>query len=130
MKGLRGVHHVAVICSDYEASKRFYRDVLGAAVVSEAYRADRDSHKLNLRLPDGCEIELFSFPESPPRASYPEARGLRHLALRVDDLAEAVAHLERNGVATEPVRRDELTECRFCFFRDPDGLPIELYEQP
>ena len=122
-------HHVAVICSDYERSKRFYTHVLGLEVIAEAYRAARDSYKLDLRLPDGTQIELFSFPNPPPRPSYPEACGLRHLAFEVADVAAAVAHLEAHGVAVEPVRVDEYTGKRFTFFADPDGLPLEVYER-
>src|SRR6476619_1320649 len=88
-----GTHHVAVICSDYGRSKRFYTGVLGLAVVSEVYRAERDSYKLDLRLPDGTQIELFSFPNPPKRPSYPEACGLRHLAFEVEDIGVAVNHL-------------------------------------
>lgn len=84
-----GTHHVAVICSNYGRSRRFYTEVLGLAVVAEAYRADRDSHKLDLRLPDGTQVELFSFPDPPPRPSYPEACGLRHLAFEVEDVGAA-----------------------------------------
>jgi glyoxylase I family protein len=121
-------HHVAVICSDYGRSRRFYVEVLGLAVAAETYRAERDSYKLDLRLPDGVQIELFSFPSPPPRPSYPEACGLRHLAFAVADLAAAVTHLETHGVVVEPVRVDGLTGKRFTFFADPDGLPLELYE--
>lgn len=124
-----GTHHVAVICSDYERSKHFYVEVLGLEVVAEVYREARRSHKLDLKLPDGTQIELFSFPDPPPRPSYPEACGLRHLAFAVADVAVAVAHLEAHGVAVEPVRVDEYTGQRFTFFADPDGLPLELYEQ-
>jgi glyoxylase I family protein len=124
-----GVHHVAVICSDYGRSKRFYTEVLGLEVVSEVYREARRSHKLDLRLPDGTQVELFSFPDPPPRVNRPEACGLRHLAFAVADLAAAVAHLEAHGVAVEPVRVDEYTGKRFTFFADPDGLPLELYER-
>lgn len=124
-----GTHHVAVICSDYERSKRFYTEVLGLEVVAEAYREARRSYKLDLRLPDGTQIELFSFPGAPPRPSYPEACGLRHLAFAVRDLGAAVAHLRERGVAVEAVRVDEYTGKRFTFFADPDGLPLELYEQ-
>ncbi|WP_439620544.1 SMU1112c/YaeR family gloxylase I-like metalloprotein [Gemmata sp.] len=123
-----GTHHVAVICSDYERSKRFYTGVLGLEVVSEVHRAARDSYKLDLRLPDGTQVELFSFPGPPRRPSYPEACGLRHLAFRVPDVAAAAADLEGQGVAVEPVRVDEYTGKRFTFFADPDGLPLELYE--
>lgn len=126
---IEGLHHVAIIASDYTRSKRFYADVLGLRVVAEHYRAGRDSWKLDLALPDGTQVELFSFPSPPPRASRPEACGLRHLALRVADLDVAVAHLYRHGVECEPVRVDEYTGRRFTFFADPDDLPLELYEQ-
>jgi glyoxylase I family protein len=124
---LRGIHHVAIIASDYAASKRFYTEVLGLPVVAETFRAARDSWKLDLRLGD-AQIELFTFPGAPPRATRPEAQGLRHLAFAVDDLDAAVARLTGDGVACEPVRTDELTGRRFTFFQDPDGLPLELYE--
>ena len=127
---LSRLHHVAVICSDYAVSKRFYTEILGLAALRETYRESRRSHKLDLELPDGTQIELFSFPDPPPRPSYPEARGLRHLAFAVDDLDEALRHLRARGVIVEPVRVDELTGARFTFFADPDGLPIELYENP
>lgn len=122
-------HHVAVICSDYAVSRRFYTEVLGLEIVAEAYRAARDSHKLDLRLPDGTQIELFSFPNPPKRTSRPEACGLRHLAFEVADMDAAVAELESKGVVVEPVRIDEHTGRRFTFFADPDGLPLELYER-
>ncbi len=125
---ISGIHHVAIICSDYGRSKRFYTEVLGLRVVAETYREARQSYKLDLALADGAQIELFSFPGSPPRASYPEACGLRHLALKVADIAGWVAELEQRGVVVEAVRVDELTQKRFTFFADPDGLPIELYE--
>ncbi len=124
-----GTHHVAIICSDYGRSKRFYVEVLGLEVIAEVYREARRSHKLDLRLPDGTQVELFSFPDPPPRPSYPEACGLRHLAFAVADLDATVAHLEKHGVAVEPVRVDEYTGKRFTFFADPDGLPLELYER-
>ncbi|WP_193210865.1 SMU1112c/YaeR family gloxylase I-like metalloprotein [Luteolibacter marinus] len=123
-----GIHHVAVIASDYERSKAFYTGVLGLQVVAETYREERDSWKLDLALPDGTQLELFSFPGAPPRASYPEACGLRHLAFAVADLDEAVGFLTGRGVAVEPVRVDERTGKRFTFLADPDGLPLELYE--
>lgn len=125
---LAGIHHVAIIASDYARSKRFYVDVLGLEVVAEAYREARDSWKLDLRLADGTQLELFSFPAPPPRVSRPEACGLRHLAFRVADLDAALAHLRAHGVDAEPVRVDEYTGRRFSFFADPDGLPLELYE--
>jgi glyoxylase I family protein len=122
-------HHVAVICSDYERSKDFYVRILGLEIVAEVYRAERDSWKLDLRLPDGVQIELFSFPNPPKRPSYPEACGLRHLAIEVEDINAAVAELAGHGVEVEPVRVDPHTGKRFTFFSDPDGLPLELYER-
>lgn len=124
-----GLHHVAVICSDYPVSKRFYTEVLGLRIVSEIYRAERDSWKLDLEIPGGTQIELFSFPGAPPRPSYPEALGLRHLAFQVRDLDQDVAALITRGATVEDIRVDELTGKRFTFFADPDGLPIELYEE-
>ncbi len=124
-----GTHHAAVICSDYGLSKAFYVEVLGLEVIAEVYREARRSYKLDLRLADGTQVELFSFPNPPPRPSYPEACGLRHLAFAVTDLDAAVAHLTAHGVAVEPVRVDEYTGKRFTFFADPDGLPLELYER-
>nr|WP_298120932.1 VOC family protein [uncultured Pseudoxanthomonas sp.] len=125
---IEGLHHVAIIASDYARSKHFYTGVLGLRVVAEHYRAERDSWKLDLALPDGAQVELFSFPSPPPRVSRPEACGLRHLALRVVDIDAAIAHLQAHGVTTEPVRVDEYTGRRFTFFADPDDLPLELYE--
>ncbi len=122
-------HHVAIIASDYPKSKDFYVRILGLEIVAEVYRAERDSWKLDLRLPDGVQIELFSFPNPPKRPSYPEACGLRHLAFKVADIHEAVAELAGHGVVTEPVRVDPHTGKRFTFFADPDGLPLELYER-
>lgn len=121
-------HHVAVICSDYGRSKHFYTRILGLEVVAEVYRAERDSWKLDLRLPDGVQVELFSFSAPPQRPSYPEACGLRHLAFEVADIDRAVADLAGHGVAAEPARVDPHTGKRFTFFSDPDGLPLELYE--
>ena len=125
---LKRIHHAAIICGDYARSKRFYTEVLGLAVIAENYRAERRSYKLDLGLPDGSQIELFSFPDAPERPSYPEARGLRHLAFAVDDVDACKARLEAQGVAVEPVRIDEHTGRRFTFFADPDSLPLELYE--
>jgi len=125
---LSGLHHVAVICSDYARSKRFYTEVLGLAIVAETYRASRQSYKLDLAVPGGSQIELFSFPQAPARLSYPEACGLRHLAFAVTSVEHWVARIESHGVKVEPVRVDDLTGQRFTFFADPDGLPLELYE--
>ncbi len=128
MSFCQGIHHIAIICSDYDRSKQFYTQVLGLEVLCETYRAERQSYKLDLALPDGTQIELFSFPDPPPRPSRPEAQGLRHLALVVDDLDGAVQQLHAAQVTTEAIRLDELTGKRFVFFQDPDQLPIELYE--
>ena len=125
---LTRIHHVALICSDYRRSKDFYTRILGLPVLAEHYRAARQSYKLDLALPDGSQLELFSFPEPPPRPSRPEACGLRHLAFAVADMDAAVAHLQGLGVELEPVRVDEYTQKRYTFFKDPDGLPLELYE--
>ncbi|MCZ8520175.1 MULTISPECIES: SMU1112c/YaeR family gloxylase I-like metalloprotein [Paenibacillus] len=128
MLQINQIHHAAIICSDYEASKRFYTEILGLPVILETYRAERRSYKLDLQI-GSAQIELFSFPDAPERLSYPEARGLRHLAFEVDDLDAAAGELVRHGVEVEPVRTDETTGKRFTFFADPDGLPLELYEK-
>lgn len=125
---IAGIHHVAIIASDYARSKRFYVEVLGLEIVAEAYREARDSWKLDLRVDAHMQIELFSFPDPPARVSRPEACGLRHLAFRVVDLDASVKHLAGHGVECEPIRVDEYTGRRFTFFADPDGLPLELYE--
>ena len=125
---LLGIHHVAIICSDYQRSRRFYVELLGCRVIAEHLRTERQSCKLDLALPDGAQLELFSFPDPPPRPTRPEARGLRHLAFAVEDVTAWKAHLESAGVEVEEVRVDEYTRRRFVFFADPDGLPLELYE--
>ena len=125
---LRRVHHIAIICSDYQRSLRFYTETLGLRLIAEHYRAERRSYKTDLALPDGSQIELFSFPQPLARPTRPEACGLRHLAFAVDDVARCKAELEAHGVAVEEVRVDEYTGRRFVFFADPDGLPLELYQ--
>jgi glyoxylase I family protein len=125
---LKGLHHVAIISSDYLVSKKFYTEILGLKVIRETFRESRNSWKLDLAIGDHTQIELFSFPEPPLRVSRPEACGLRHLAFRVDSVDDARARLNSQGVATEPIRVDELTGKRFTFFSDPDNLPLELYE--
>lgn len=124
---LAGIHHVAVICSDYARSRRFYAEVLALPVIREVYREERRSWKCDLDA-GNAQIELFSFPDPPPRPSRPEAQGLRHLAFVVDDLDGAVRRLAGLGVDCEEVRVDPYTDRRFTFFADPDGLPLELYE--
>lgn len=128
MSFLKAVHHVAVICSDYSRSKKFYTEILGLKILAENFRASRDSYKLDLAIDDHYVIELFSFPEPPKRVSQPEACGLRHLAFSVQDIEVAIAHLTKHNVRTEPIRVDEFTGKRFTFFSDPDNLPLELYE--
>lgn len=123
-----GFHHAALIVGNYEASKAFYCDILGLEILGEHYRAERESWKLDLALDGGGQLELFSFPNPPDRPSRPEARGLRHLAFRVADLDRVIAELEEHEIAVEPIRIDEFTGFRFTFFKDPDGLPLELYE--
>ncbi|MFC0213123.1 VOC family protein [Paenibacillus chartarius] len=125
---LNNIHHVAIICSDYEVSKHFYTKILGLRVIREVYREERESYKLDLEI-GGSQIELFSFPDRPERPSYPEARGLRHLAFEVDDVEQTVLHLQQFHVTCEPIRVDEWTGKRYTFFQDPDRLPIELYEK-
>ncbi|MFZ7282975.1 VOC family protein [Avibacterium avium] len=123
-----GFHHIAIIVSDYAKSKHFYTQILGAEVIQETYRSERKSYKLDLRLPDGSQIELFSFPNPPARATRPEACGLRHLAFKVKNINQVVAYLADHNIYCEPIRVDELTGKQFTFFQDPDGLPLELYE--
>lgn len=126
---LNKIHHVAVICSDYEKSKDFYVRVLGLTPINEVYREERDSYKLDLAVNDQYQIELFSFPAPAERPSYPEAAGLRHIAFEVDDIEEAVQYMSNHHVNVEDVRVDPITNKKFTFFADPDGLPIELYER-
>lgn len=126
----KAFHHVAIIASDYKRSKRFYTEILGFSILAETHREERDSYKLDLMGPSGMQIELFSFPNPPKRVDRPEACGLRHLAFRVDDIVTAIKALELNGVTVEPIRVDELTDTRYTFFQDPDGLPLELCEAP
>ncbi|MGV4461416.1 SMU1112c/YaeR family gloxylase I-like metalloprotein [Ornithobacterium rhinotracheale] len=125
---LTGVHHIAIICSDYQKSKKFYTEVLGLKILRENYRKERDSYKLDLGLNENYIIELFSFPSPPPRPSRPEAVGLRHLAFITPNIEEEIERLQKLGITTEPIRIDEFTGKKFTFFEDPDHLPIELYE--
>lgn len=126
---LKCIHHVAIICSDYEISKHFYTTILGMEIIAENYREKKKSYKLDLKLPNGGQIELFSFPQSPDRPSFPEALGLRHLAFAVDSVELIADYLTSKNIVVEPIRIDEYTNKKFTFFNDPDGLPLELYEQ-
>ncbi|WP_224998961.1 VOC family protein [Cesiribacter sp. SM1] len=126
---LNRVHHIAIICSDYEKSKAFYLDVLGFEILKETYREERNSYKLDLTLHGSYVLELFSFPDPPHRVSRPEATGLRHLAFEVDDVEQTTEILKKMDIEAEPVRVDEITGKKFTFISDPDNLPIEFYEQ-
>lgn len=128
MLNITSVHHIAIICADYPASKKFYTDLLGFKILSETYRKERDSFKLDLKVGD-VQIELFSFPDAPPRLSRPEAQGLRHLAFTTDDIDKSVEILRSHNIDVEAIRIDEITGKRFTFFADPDNLPLELYEK-
>lgn len=126
---IAGIHHVALICSDYERSKQFYVEILGFSMIHEVFRAERNSYKLDLQVANGDRLELFSFPDPPQRVTSPEACGLRHLAFEVEDIEASVAYLKSRGVDVEAIRLDEITGKRFAFFRDPDNLPLEIYEK-
>jgi glyoxylase I family protein len=126
---LMGIHHIAIICSDYEKSKDFYVRILGLKPIREVFREERKSYKLDLEVNGHYQIELFSFPDPPERPGYPEAAGLRHLAFAVADIEAAVEYLTSQGIKVEPIRIDPYTDKKFTFFADPDGLPLELYEK-
>lgn len=128
MHHFKAIHHIAIICSDYQRSKTFYTQTLGFKIINEVYRAERDSYKLDLAVSEHSQIELFSFPHPPKRVSQPEACGLRHLAFSVDDVQAVVDELSEKQVICEPIRIDDITGKTFTFFQDPDGLPIELYQ--
>lgn len=125
---IKAIHHIAILTDDYQRSKEFYTVVLGFEVIAETYRAERQSYKLDLAINGQYQVELFSFPEYKERASFPEQKGLRHLAFSVDDIEQAVGELIEKGVEVQEIRTDELTNKKFCFFYDPNGQPLELYE--
>ncbi|MFN6972556.1 MAG: VOC family protein [Rheinheimera sp.] len=125
---LLSIHHVAIICADYQRSKHFYTELLGLKILAENYRAERQSYKLDLLLPNGGQLELFSFVGAPPRPSKPEAQGLRHLCFAVNDVVQTCDWLQQSGVDVEPIRIDPYTGAAFTFFADPDGLPLEIYQ--
>ena len=125
---IKRIHHVAILTDDFEKSKEFYTEILGFTILAETYRKERKSFKLDLAIDGNYQIELFSFPDFKERQSLPEAKGLRHLAFEVDDIEEAVNELISKKVSVEEIRTDELTNKKFCFFFDPNGQPLELYE--
>ncbi|OXA93090.1 SMU1112c/YaeR family gloxylase I-like metalloprotein [Flavobacterium hercynium] len=129
MLTLNKVHHIAILCSDYQKSKDFYTQILGLTIIREIYREERQSYKLDLALNGIYVIELFSFPDPPKRPSRPEATGLRHLAFEVINLDETIDFLNSKKIVSEPIRIDETTQKRFTFIADPDDLPIEFYER-
>jgi len=129
MLKLNRIHHIAIVCSDYEKSKRFYTEILGLKIKNEVYLKEKHSHKLDLEVNKQYQIELFSFPYLSEGSSWPEAVGLRHLAFEVDDLDEAIYDINKYNIIVEPVRVDEYSGKRYTFFADPDGLPIEVYEK-
>ncbi|MEH2258778.1 SMU1112c/YaeR family gloxylase I-like metalloprotein [Nostoc sp.] len=124
-----GIHHVAIICSDYDRSKKFYVEVLGFLIIQETFRIARNSYKLDLKVAENTQIELFSFPNPPERPSKPESCGLRHLAFQVDDVEETIFYLKSKGLEVENIRVDEITGKKYTFFKDPDNLPLEIYER-
>lgn len=129
MLNIKKIHHIAIIASDYEKSKYFYTEILGFKILKETYRAKRDSYKLDLMIDGEYQIELFSFVNPPKRLTNPEATGLRHLAFEVDNIEASVKYLKEKNIEVEPVRVDEITNKKFTFFKDPDDLPLELYEK-
>lgn len=126
---LNKVHHIAIIASDYQVSKKFYAEILGLQILREVYREERQSYKLDLAINGNYVIELFSFPDPPKRPSRPEATGLRHLAFEVDNIETVIVNLQKFNILAEPVRIDEFTGKKFTFISDPDDLPIEFYER-
>lgn len=122
------IHHIAIICSNYEVSKKFYTEVLGLNIIREVYREERQSHKLDLAIGEHYVIELFSFPNPPERPSRPEACGLRHLAFAVENVQQKREELMRKGLDCEEIRIDEFTDRKYFFTQDPDKLPLEFYE--
>lgn len=126
---LNRIHHIAIICSDYKKSKDFYTRILGLEIISEIFREECQSYKLDLSLNGEYVLELFSFPDPPQRLSRPEAAGLRHLAFEVDNLNTVIEILKKKNIIAEQIRTDEMTNKHFTFIFDPDNLPIELYEK-
>lgn len=129
MLNVKKIHHIAMIVSDYSTSKQFYTKILGFKILNETYRQNKNSYKLDLLTEDGLQIELFSFPNPPKRVTNPEATGLRHLAFQVENIYDSVNFLKSKGISVEPVQIDPISGKRYTFFRDPDDLPLELYEE-
>ncbi|WP_028243477.1 VOC family protein [Pseudobutyrivibrio ruminis] len=125
---LSTIHHIAIIVSDYEKSKDFYVNKLGFEIIRENYRPQKDDWKLDLKVNDTTELEIFAPKNPPKRPSFPEACGLRHLAFKVDDIEKIVTELNDMGISCEPIRTDEFTNKKMTFFFDPDNLPLELHE--
>jgi glyoxylase I family protein len=125
---IKKIHHIAIICSHYDRSKKFYVEILGFSIIQETYRSERNSYKLDLQVGENCQIELFSFPNPPSRVNQPESCGLRHLAFEVENIEETVLYLKSHNIQVEDIRIDEITDKKFTFFPDPDGLPLEIYE--
>ena len=128
MNFIKNIHHIAILCSNYEKSKHFYSKILGLEIIRETYRSERNSYKLDLALNGTYILEIFSFPNPPVRPSKPESTGLRHLAFVVENLDSVINEMSKNGIIAEDVRIDTLTSKRFTFIADPDNLPIEFYE--
>ena len=129
MMQIKHINHVAILTDNYELSKHFYTETLGFKIIAETYRAERDSYKLDLAINGIYQIELFSFPDYRERGSYPESKGLRHLAFTVNDVEASAAFLKNKNIDVQDVRIDELTGKKFVFFMDPNGQPLELYEE-
>lgn len=125
---LNAIHHIAIICSDKDSALDFYHEKLGFPIIRSNFRQGRQDWKIDLKLNDATELELFIMKDRPSRVSNPEAYGLRHLAFHVSSVADTVAELETKGIECEPIRMDAYTGKPMTFFRDPDGLPIEIHE--
>lgn len=128
MLNIQSIHHVAIIAEDYELSKKFYTEILGFEIINEVYREERQSYKLDLAINGKYQIELFSFSEFRERASFPEAKGLRHLAFSVQDVESAIEYLRSKNIKVQDARIDEHTGKKFSFLEDPNGQPLEIYE--
>lgn len=122
------IHHIAIIAADYEESRQFYVDILGFSIIRENHRPEKGDIKLDLKMNEETEIELFIKSDAPKRLTYPEAKGYRHLAIKTTNIEEDRNYLISQGVKVEEIRQDEITDRKMLFFYDPDDLPIELHE--